>query len=63
MIIDLAILVILAALVWWLLTQIPLPEPINKAVQIVFVVIVVLALIGILTGSGGIGLHGRLFTR
>lgn len=60
MIIDLAVLVIVAALVWWLLTQLPLPAPIGQVVQIVFVVICVLALLSILTGSG-FGLHGRLF--
>lgn len=59
MIIDLLILLIVAVLVWWIIQQFPLPEPLNKIIMIVFVVVVAIALIQILLG-GGLGLRGRL---
>lgn len=51
----LAIFVILAIVVWYLLSQVSLPEPVQKIVTIVFVVICAVILIGFLlqvTGSG-----------
>lgn len=57
--ITLAVIVIVMALVWWVLQQIPLPEPINKIVMIVFVVICVFVLISVLLSlsGGGLGLY------
>lgn len=57
----LAVFVILAILIWWLLSQISLPEPLNKIVTIVFVVICAVVLIGMLMQFSGVGppLHLR----
>jgi len=52
----LAVFVIVVILVWWLLQQVSLPEPIQKILIIVFVVIAAVILIGILlsfVGHGG----------
>lgn len=57
-IIYLAVFIVLAALVWWLIKELELPEPIAKAVRIVFVVVCVFVLIGILLNLTG---HGPLF--
>lgn len=51
---NLIILVLIFALVWWLVTAIiPLPDPIGKVVQVVLAVLFVLAAIGILVGGYG----------
>lgn len=55
LIISLLVLVILASLVFWIIQQIPLPEPIGKIVTIVLVVVVVLALVSMLLPLGGFG--------
>jgi len=58
LLVYLAVFVIVAALVWWILQQLTLPEPIAKIVLILFVVISVLILISILLSAvGGGGLH------
>lgn len=63
LLIYLAVLVIVVALVWWLLSQLGLPEPIGKIVTIAVVVIVAVVVIGLLlqvAGHGGsIGLRLR----
>ncbi len=51
----LAIFIILAILVWWLLQQVTLPEPLGKIITIVFVVICVVVLIGLLMQVTGVG--------
>jgi hypothetical protein len=59
LLVYLAVFVCLAVLIWWILQQVTLPEPLNKIIMIVFVVIGAIALISILlsaTGTGG-GLH------
>jgi len=56
----LAIFIILAILVWWLLSQVTLPEPLNKIVMIVFVVICAVVLIGFLLNMTGVGPPMRL---
>jgi heme A synthase len=56
----LAVFVILAIVIWWLLSQLELPEPLRKIIGIVIVVIGAVILIGILlnfTGHGGIPLR------
>jgi len=55
--IYLVVLVIVVALVWWLLDQLPLPEPIGRIVRIVLIVVVVLIVIGVLLQFTG---HGNL---
>lgn len=50
-----AILVIVVIVLWWLLSQLQLPEPLNKIITIALVVIGAVVLIGIMlqfTGSG-----------
>lgn len=51
----LAIFIILAIVIWWLLSQISLPEPLAKIVTIVFVVICAVVLIGFLMQVTGVG--------
>ena len=52
-----AIFVILIVLVWWLLQQLPLPEPAGKFIQIAIVVVVAIVVIGFLLQLGGSGGH------
>ena len=56
----LAIFVIIAVLIWWLLQQISLPEPLGKIVTIVFVVVCAVVLIGMLMQVTGVGPPLRL---
>lgn len=56
----LAVFVIIAIVVWYLLTQLELPEPLRKIITIVIVVIGAVFLIGLLlnlTGHGGFPLR------
>jgi heme A synthase len=55
MLVYLVVLVIICVFVWWLLTQVPLPEPLHKIATIVLVAIGVIVLIGILLQFGGGG--------
>lgn len=48
--ITLLILVVVVALVWWVLQQIPLPHPFGKIAQIVLVVVACIILIYMLLG-------------
>lgn len=43
--IYLLIVCIIVGLLWWVITLIPMPEPIRRVVTVIFVVIVVLVLI------------------
>lgn len=55
LVVYLAVLVIVVVLVWWLLTQMPLPEPAGRIVRIVVVVVVAVIAIMLLlqlTGAG-----------
>lgn len=57
--ISFAIFVIVIVLLWWLLQQLPLPEPAGKIIQIAIVVIVAVVVIGFLlqfAGGGGLTL-------
>ncbi len=51
-IIPIVVAVILLILLFWVLQQIPLPEPIGKIIMIVVVVLVVLWIVSLLTGFG-----------
>jgi hypothetical protein len=58
LLVYITVFIILAILIWWILQQVPLPEPLGKIVMIVFVVVCVIALISILlSATGGGGLH------
>ena len=57
LLVYLTVFVILMILVWWILQQVALPEPLNRIILIVFVVIGAIVLISLLlsaTGSGGL---------
>lgn len=56
----LAVFIILVILIWWLLQQISLPEPLGKIVTIVFVVVCAVVLIGLLLQVTGVGPPMRL---
>jgi hypothetical protein len=55
LLVYITVFIILAILIWWILQQVPLPEPLGKIVMIVFVVVCVIALISILLGATGGG--------
>jgi len=58
LLVYLVILVIVCIFLWWLMTQVDLPEPLKKIGTIVLVAIGVIVLIGILLQfAGGGGLH------
>lgn len=59
LLIYLAVFVIIAIVVWYLLTQLGLPEPLNKIVLIAIVVIGAILIIGLLLSldhGGGLSL-------
>lgn len=60
LVIYLGIIVILIVVVWFLLTQINLPEPIGKIVMIVIVIFVAVIAIGLLLQLGGHGTGLRM---
>ncbi len=54
---------LILAVVWWAISQIPVPEPFSWVIRVVFALIVVIVLIQILTGGFGglsLGLHRPL---
>lgn len=56
LLVYLAVFAIIAIVIWWVLTQIPLPDPLKKILMIVLVVIGAILLIGVLLnviGQGG----------
>lgn len=55
LLVYLVILVIVAIFLWWLLGQVPLPEPLQKIATIVLVAIAVIVLIMILLQFAGMG--------
>ncbi len=60
LLIYVAVFAIIAIVIWWVLTQIPLPDPLKKILLIVLVVIGAILLIGVLlnvTGHGGFPLR------
>lgn len=54
------IMCIVLALVWWILTMLPLPDPAKQIVTVVLVVIFVIALIYLLLPLAGTAPHWRL---
>jgi hypothetical protein len=51
LLISLIILVIIFAVFWWILSMIPIPEPLVWIVRVVFALIFLIALISLLTGA------------
>jgi uncharacterized membrane protein YwzB len=51
LLISLVIVGLICYVLWWAITKIGLPEPFNKIAQAVIVLIVVIYLIGVLTGN------------
>lgn len=56
LLIGLAVLVIVVTLVYWLMQQLPLSEPLGKIVNIVLVVVVAIVIIMLLLNISGTGL-------
>ena len=48
--IDILILILLAGLIYWLLSIIPLPPPFKQAAMVIFAVICIIWLIGLMFG-------------
>jgi heme A synthase len=60
LLVYLAVFVIVVIVIWYILSQLTLPEPLNKILMIVLVVVGAVILIGLLlnlTGHGGIPLR------
>ena len=53
LLITLLIVLILLSLVWWILTQLPLPGPIKQIATVVVVVIAVIILVSMLLPYSG----------
>ena len=53
--ISLLIVGLIFAIIWWAITQVPVPEPFSWVIRVVFAIVVCVVLIGFLTG-GGLGL-------
>jgi len=51
LLVSLLILAIVAGLLWWAITMLPLPAPFAQIVRVVFVLIIVLVLLGVLFGN------------
>lgn len=60
LVVYLAVIAIVVILLWWILTQIPLPEPAGQIIKIVIVVIVAVIAISILLNFTGHGPPLRL---
>lgn len=60
LLIYLAVLVIVVVLIWWLLSQLPLPEPAGQIIRIVLVVVVAIIAIFLLLNLTGHGPPLRL---
>lgn len=58
--ISLLILVIIATVVWWILSMIPVPPPFVWIVRVIFAIIFLIALIELLMGRFTFGRVGLL---
>jgi len=52
--INLLIIVLVIGVVWWLIDYLPVPEPLNKLVKVVTIVIGAIAIIYALLGLAGV---------
>lgn len=57
LLITLIVLGLIFAVVWWAITQIPLPPPFAVVVRVIFALIVVLVLVDLLLGGSLGTLH------
>lgn len=57
LLISLVILLIIFGLLWWLIDQLPLPEPFGRIARVVLIVVAVIILLYFLLGLAG---HGDL---
>lgn len=51
---------LILAIIWWAISQVPVPEPFSWVVRVVFAIIVVVVLFKLLGGGGpalGVNLH------
>ena len=55
LLITLIIVGLILAIIWWAISQIPLPAPFGWVVRVVFALIVAIVLIDLLLGGGGLG--------
>lgn len=55
LLVYLLVICIVCALAWWIITQLPLPDPIKKIATAVIVVIFVIAIIYLLLPLAGTG--------
>jgi hypothetical protein len=53
------VLLVLFGVVWWAITQMPLPHPFGIAAQVLLLVVFVLILLSLLFGAGP-GTHGYI---
>lgn len=53
LLVTFAIIVIVIVVVWYLLQQLPLPDPAQKIIQIALVIVVAIVVIWLLMGLGG----------
>lgn len=52
MLVTLIAVVSILGIVWWALTQIPLPQPLRIAVSVIFAIIAIVMLLQFVTGAG-----------
>jgi len=59
LLVTVVIVGLIFAIVWWAISQIPIPEPFSWVVRAIFALAVVIVLVGLLTGgvNSGLGLH------
>jgi len=60
LLITILVICVIFSLVWWILTQLPLPDPFGRIARVVVVVIGCLVLINLLMGLTGAGFHVNL---
>ena len=58
--IYLVVLLLVIGVVWWITTQIPLPEPMPMILRVVFALLALLVLVNFLLGLVGHGVPMRL---
>jgi hypothetical protein len=54
LLVYLIVIVIVMALGWWILEQLPLPDPINRIVRVLFIVVCALVIIFFLLSLVGV---------
>ena len=52
LLINLLILLLIFGVAWWIIGMIPLPEPVGTIARVIFALILLVVLVGYLTGHG-----------